>query len=301
MNKNSEETLKNFAIASEAENATLTQKANTVNNDISHGNMLGWIKLPLTDLPTKGNYYYDGTEILIKSATGGEIRHWSTINEDDISGVDDMLNYILERCCKVVCPAINNPNWKDIIELDRFYIILAIRELTFKGENPLQVPIGSNKTRPVTKEMITFVEFSEKIMKYYNKDTKCFTFKFKNGKELFITLPTLGTSSWLKQYVIKNQQKGIEVDSTFLTYAPFIMDDWRNLSDKSFEDMLTDSHGWDIQTISLMSKIIELLSSIIKPEISYIDEHGMEVRAPLEFLGGIKSMFIIQDIFDELL
>lgn len=292
----SEKKLKAFVASEEGNKDIITPQ-----NNLSLQNNLGWIKLNLSDLPTKGDFYYEGTEIAIKAATGGEIRHWSTLNEEDVNGMDDMLNYILERCCTVKIPGIPNSNWRDIIELDRFYVILAIRDLTFKSDNPLQVPIGSGKTRPVTKEMISFATFNDDLMKFYDRDKKCFFFKFKSGKELIMMMPTLGITAWLKQYVMKHQQKGSTFDMDFMNYAPFLIDDWRSLTDKNYEELVSNAVGWDVKEVSLISKVREMIVNTINPEIVYFDEHGTEVRVPLNFLGGFKSIFVISNIFDELL
>ncbi|MGL5691780.1 MAG: hypothetical protein ACRDD8_13310, partial [Bacteroidales bacterium] len=181
------------------------------------------------------------------------------------------------------------------------YIILAIRELTFRSENPLRVDCGSGKTRPITKDMIKYAEFDEKLMKYYDKTLKCFVFKLKSGKTHYVTLPSIGITSWFKQYIIKNQQSGKAIEMDFLNYAPFIIGDWRDLNEGTYNELVIDSQGWDTVEISLLSKVRDMIFSAINPELVYLDEHGLEVHAPLEFCGGIKSIFIIQDIFDELL
>ena len=87
------------------------------------GNKVGWQKLPIDDLPTKGLFYPVGTEIAIRSATAAEIRHWSTIQEADPFALDDMLNHIIERCVSFKAPDVHS-SWKDIKEVDRFYILL---------------------------------------------------------------------------------------------------------------------------------------------------------------------------------
>ena len=38
----------------------------------------------------------------------------------------------------------------------------------------------------------------------------------------------------------------------------------------------------------------------VRPEIMYNTPGGAEVTAPLNIEGGIKSIFLISDIFDEL-
>ena len=60
---------------------------------------LGYLKIDVKTLPTQGLFYPDGTEISIRAARGGEIKHWSTMNDQDInqlSQIDDILNYIIE-------------------------------------------------------------------------------------------------------------------------------------------------------------------------------------------------------------
>lgn len=301
MNKKREDKLQAFVAAEEGR----TDFESTVapNPQYSLQNEIGWVKLKLEDLPTKGLFYLDGTEIAIKAATGNEIRHWSTLNEEDINGMDDMLNYILERCCTVRIPNYPKCNWKDIVEIDRFYIILSIRELTFKSENPLQVKISETKTRPVTKDMITFANFDEKLMNFYNHETKTFHFvNEKHNLDCHLLLPTLGITAWIKNYVITAHQKNKPVDMDFLNFAPFIIGDWRDLTNVAvYESLVEDSKGWSISKTSLISQVKDMLTKVVNPEIMYLDEHGMEVRVPVDFLGGIKSLFIISNIFDELL
>ncbi len=52
---------------------------------ISLGNELGWQKLKIEDLPTRGLFYPEGTEIAVRAASAGEIRHWSTLDETNLS------------------------------------------------------------------------------------------------------------------------------------------------------------------------------------------------------------------------
>ena len=70
---------------------------------------LGYLKIDVASLPTQGMFYPEGTEILIRAARGEEIKHWSTMNDQDVSQlsqVDDILNYIIERCVSVKLPGI---------------------------------------------------------------------------------------------------------------------------------------------------------------------------------------------------
>ena len=60
------------------------------------GSDLGWKAVPLENLPSQGYFYEAGTQVAVRAATVAEIRHWSTIDENDLLGIDDMLNFIIE-------------------------------------------------------------------------------------------------------------------------------------------------------------------------------------------------------------
>jgi len=268
--------------------------------EISRGNDIGWQKLPIKDLPTQGLFYPKDAEVLIRSATSGEVRHWSTLNEEDLSSLDDMLNYILERCVSFKTGDIHS-SWKDIKEVDRFYILLAIREYTFvKGENQLQVKTSENSKINVTKDMIDYIKLEPKLMKYYDEEKRCFLLNFKTGKKMEVTIPCVGVTNFLKNYINRKQQLQEMFDLDFINFAPFVIKDWRGLNDDTYEQMVQKSHEWSIGEVSVLTKIKDLFIETVNPVVKYHDEGGAERVAPLNFLGGIKSLFLISDPFGEL-
>jgi hypothetical protein len=269
-------------------------------DQISLQNNIGWLNIPLNDLPTYGMFYPDGTEIVIRAATTAEIRHWSSI-QSNIFVLDDMLNYILERCVVIKFPNSQHSSWKDIKEVDRFYLIIAVREFTFiKGENALQVKITENKKVNITKDMISYITFDEKLMQYYNEETKSINLKFKTGEELIINLPCVGVTTWIKNYINKKRQKQESFDESFADYASYLIKDWRGLKDEVYEQYAYDYTTWSLDKLSMMSYITDIFKDSINPVINYIDEGGTELSVPLNFLGGFKSLFLISDPFGKL-
>lgn len=268
---------------------------------IALGNELGWAQINLKDLPTQGFFYPEGTEIAIKAADGAEIRHWSTLQEDDLSGLDDMLNYIIERCATIKFPGIAS-SWRDFKEVDRFYILLAIRERTFvKGENSLQVKVSETKKMDVAKEMVDYITFDDRLMKYYNPEKRCISLPFKkSGKIVDVNLPSVGVTNWLKNYVNRKSQMQEAFDGDFLNFAPFVIQDWRGLNDASYEKYVYESQNWSAAEVSMLTKVRDIFADTINPVIKYQDEQGGERTIPLNFLGGIKSVFLISDPFSEL-
>ena len=266
-------------------------------------NQIGWIPIPVADLPTKGLFYPKETGIAIRSANGGEIRHWSTLQEDDLSSLDDMLNYIIERCVtiKSTIESIGYLSWKDLKEVDRFYLLLAIHELTFpNGENQLQIKLSDTKKINVVKDMVSYITLDPKLMKYYDEDERCFILKLKTNKVLSLDLPSVGVTQWLKNYIIRKQRAQEYLDEDYLSFAPFIIRQWKGLNDDLYNKYVEDSHKWDVTTISLLVHVKQLFSDTINPVIKFTDEGGAEQTAPLNFQGGIKSLFLISDPFSQL-
>lgn len=262
---------------------------------------VGYLKIPMKDLPSQGLFYPDETQIVIRAASVGEIRHWSSIDETDYSNMDDILNFIIEKCVRVKIP--NLPaTWKDIKDIDRFYLIFAIREFTFKnGENKLYVPGDDNQRIEVTKDMISYFNLDDKINKFYDQESRNFVVR-KNkriNEDIEFFIPSIGLAQFIKNYVQEKRRNNKPFDESFIKFASFIFSDWRGLTHDKYEKVVSNSVDWSIEKISLYDKFTELLAGGINPKIVY-ESGGMEQEAPLNFSGGIKSLFIISDILDEL-
>ena len=260
---------------------------------------LGYLKIDVASLPTQGMFYPEGTEIRIRAARGEEIKHWSTMNDQDLnqlSQVDDILNYIIERCVSVKLPGIIGGNWKDLKDVDRFYLLLAVREFTFlDGDNELMVPISEGKDIPVTKEMIDFIQIPDDIMKHYSPEERCFVFKLKTGRTIRMHIPSLGVTQWLKNYAQAKQQVREGFDTDFILYAPMLISDFRRLSQRAYEEMVAEAQGWNVQEWSLVSHVRDSLAAASEAKIKYTNDNGQEVTIPLTFRGGLKALFTISD------
>ena len=81
--------------------AAMKQHGNqTGDSGLKYRDNLGYIRIDVQSMPTGGLFYPDDTIIRIRAARGSEIKHWSTMNDQDInqiSQVDDILNYIIEK------------------------------------------------------------------------------------------------------------------------------------------------------------------------------------------------------------
>lgn len=275
----------------------------TSTNDVNKNLVedLGFKNIPIENLPSKGLFYPIGTQIAIRSATIAEIKHWSTIDENDLLGMDDAINFVISKCCRIQIPG-RVSNWKDIKEIDRLYLLFAIREFTFKeGENKIYVYTNETEKVEVRKEMLNYFNLDEKLMKYYDENKRCFSFELKKTGEKFnLYIPSLGVSEFIKNYVKTKRQNNQNFDTSFIKYASFLFDDFRSLTnltyDKALKEYITD---WSYHKLSVINGIIEMFQKNIEPKIKY-NSGGVELEAPLNFQGGIRSIFLISDIFDEL-
>lgn len=272
----------------------------------------GYIKLDLSLLPSRGKFYREDFEIHIRAARVGEIREFSTVNEDDIRDVDSKLNSILVSCTKIMYGS-QRGSYKDILEEDRIYVILEIRQLTFKnGEAKIMMPVSKKKCTvsnckaqdsvELTTYNLQFNQVDELVEKYYDSVNRCYTIPTKHHGEIILAPPTVGVMRAITDYARSREEENKSWDKSSISILPYIQREWRGLSDREVFSMMTAFQGWDTGKYSLVYRLIEKIKVGIKPEFTYSCQScDGEITAPLSFPGGVKSLFIIQDITSELL
>jgi len=273
----------------------------------SLANEVGMKIIPLDNLPSGGLFYEPGTEIAIRAARVEEIRHFSTIDETDIIDVDDKLNYIIERCVRIRIPEKTINSYKDILEIDRFYLVFAVRELTFsEGENKIQMHMACQEcnnadTIDICRDHFHLINLDERLQNFYNSDKRCFSFETTSNENFDMYFPTLGVTEFIKRYIKSKAEKGQKFDQAFLTLAPFLFNDWRMLSEATFNDANHETLRWSLEKMSIMTGIVDIFRTSGSNEISHIcSVCGTEVRQPITFQGGYKSLLVITDIFAHL-
>jgi len=265
---------------------------------------LGWHDLPLDSLPSKGRFYPEGTSIKIRSAKVAEIRHFSTMDENNLLDIDEKLNAIVESCTKVINQNART-SFKDICEEDRFIIILAIRDLTFpEPENNLKVT-WTNKRNvkhdvDIKREYFEYFDIPAEIEKYYDPKMRAFIIKTKTYGEIMMKPPSVGVMSEITSYIKERREKEQEIDQSLLQIAPFVATDWRTFNQKRLWELEVEMNGWDNKKYLLLYKLAEKMKIGIQPEMKVTIEDE-EASIPINFRDGIKSLFIVQDLSGELL
>jgi hypothetical protein len=265
---------------------------------------LGWSQVNMSTLPSQGIFYPEGTQIMIRAASGAEIRHWSSLDDEDLLSINDALSRIVDKCCRIRFPK-SMGMFKDIKEIDRFFIVFAIRELTFsKGQNSLKVSFtcscGKTDSQEIRKEMLSYYVPSLDLQKRFSPDEKCFHLKMTNKEEIKLFLPSIGVMKFLTDYFTVKTQAKAEIDRAFFKWAPFLFPEWRQLNEDTYQKAMQDSYVWSVDKISVVDWFVDEMQKAVKPEITHkCSACGTEVTAPLNF--RVKSLFLISDIAGKLL
>jgi len=266
--------------------------------------VLGYHQINVTNLPSAGMFYPKNTEISIRSAKVSEIRHFSSIDENNVLDVDDKLNYILEQCVRVVHSK-SRMSYKDLCEEDRFYIILSIRDLTFpEPESSLSVEHtdkkGNKHQIEIKKENFTYFRIPETLDKYYDNEQRTFLIETKSFGTIEMRPPTIGVMQRMTSYIKERQEKNEKIDQSVLQIMPYLVSEWRGFLDRDIFKFEVDMNGWSNKKYSLIYKLAEQMKVGIKPDMEVQIGDEWEV-VPIGFRDGIKSLFIVQDIAGELL
>ena len=282
--------------------------------EINPGLQMGWKNLPLHLLPSKGLFYPEGTKIAIRPAETKEIKHFSGIDENDLLDLNDRLNFILSLCSTMNFPERGVVSYKDLKQEDRFFVIMAIRDLTFvQGENRIIInpetgcedknvcPI--NQGIELRTGVLSSYEIDPRVTKYYSPTNRNFIFPVRRiGKEITMNVPSIGVMEAVSNFVISSGKKGIEIDESFIKIAPFIFSEWRGLDDRKILQKMRESDEWSKEEFSIYFELSETIKIGTELDVKLkCPTCGAEVTAPITFPGGFKSLFVISDIFRELL
>jgi hypothetical protein len=292
------------------------QQKNTITSDdpeVQRLNALvGYTRLDLSTFPSGGKFYRDDFEIHIRSAKVAEIRNFSTIDEENLRDVDEGLNNIIVSCCKVQYGK-QRGSYKDILEEDRIYLILAIRELTFKtGEQTLMMPVSrksckttsckSQESVELKTNNLQFNSIVEKFEKYYDDRDRCYSVATKNYGVIQMAPPTIGVMRAITDYIRDREETNKGWDKSTLAILPYLQREWRGWGEKDIFAKITSFQGWDSTKYTIVYRLAEDMKIGVKPEMVFpCKSCSEEVTGPLTFPGGIKALFLIPDISAELL
>lgn len=267
--------------------------------------VLGWHVLDLEELPSLGKFYPADTVIKIRSAKAAEIRHFSTMDENNYIDMEDKLNSIIESCSQMSAGK-SRMSYKDVLEEDRIILLLSIRDLSFpEPENKLMLKGKTEKSKKTVdielsvKNLIPSV-IDEEIEKYYSSKERTYVIKTRSAGTIRMRPPTIGIMQEVTAYLKDRQEKDQDFDRAFLQVLPYMQADWRGLNLNKIFQMEMDYKGWDEKKFMIVYRLAERMKIGVQTELETTFD-GETAKAPLDFPGGIKSLFIISDLAGELL
>ena len=267
--------------------------------------ILGWHVLDLNELPSKGKFYPADTVLKIRSAKAAEIRHFSTMDDNNYIDMEEKLNHVVASCSQMTGDG-KKLSYKDILEEDRIILLLSIRDLTFpEPENKLILKGKTEKTKKsveieLSVKNLVPTEIEAEIEKYYDAKARTYVIQTKSAGEVRMKPPTIGVMEEVTSYLRDRQEKEIEIDKAFIQILPYTVSDWRQLSLTKIFSLEVDYKAWDDRKYMIMYRLAEKMRIGVQTEL-YAEVDGEPAKAPLDFPGGIKSLFIISDLSGELL
>lgn len=275
---------------------------------------MGYINIPLNCLPSQGRFYPESTRISIRAARVGEIREFSIIDEDDPKDIRDKMTYIVSQCTRVYFGPTPG-HYKDLLEDDRIVLVLKIRELTFiDGQSSIKIPVPEGacstigchpqETVDFNSSKLKFRKPSEKLEKYYDSVARCYNVQTKKYGVITLYPPTIGVTTIIADWIRKQQAENRKLDVALIDILPYLIKDWRGLTDKQLFAKITDLAGWSAEKFSLVLRLKEEINVGIEFEITEVcAQCGGELKIPVTFPDGFRSLFVptISDLGDELL
>lgn len=273
-----------------------------------------WKLLRLELLPSKGIFYPEDAELLIRSAKTKEIRHWSTIDINDPLDVREKISFVLNACTKFKIKG--KPimlNFNDYCEIDRYHILFRIYEITFPNqENKLMANIRCNDLQcghvnrlQVTSQNLIGFDVPEDLLKWYSEEERCFVVPSPNLDEtLRFYIPTAGMNDKFRMKKNQDIKNGIEIDDAFYNFGPYMLTNWRKLSQEDISRFKLESSNWSASKFTIVHKFTELLKSAsINRAIGVCEKCKKEVESSIFLRGSftIKDIFIISAGLDELI
>lgn len=266
--------------------------------------VLGWHELPVNSLPSRGRFYPTDISIKIRAAKVAEIRHFSTMDENNLLDIDDKLNSIVESCTQVSSKT-TRVSFKDLIEEDRFILIMSIRDLTFpEPEASLKVEHqtkdGKKHEVEIRREYFQYFSISPEIEKYYDGNLRAFAIQTRSHGEIIMRPPTIGLMQEVTKYIKERREQGLNIDQSLIQVAPYLGGDWRFFNQKRLFELEIEMNGWDPKKYMLIYRLAEQMKIGLQPEMKVLLGDSEEI-IPINFRGGIKTLFIVQDLSGELL
>ena len=276
---------------------------------------IGYRNMAIETMPTKGRYYPDGTSIQYRGLDVLEIKHYSSMDENDLIDVETHINDILKKAVKIYMGG-QIASYKDLKEADKLYMIFTIRDITMEKmnrKNVLNMPLTCKNNHTFKKEIdssvFSYFLIPQKFEDFYDPEYKCYDLKKFANTDLDVYIPSIGTLEAITNYIkikVEGKSKNNYYNKQFLTFLQFLVADWRELNTTEIDRLqkeFNDINIWPMEKHDTMLAVTSRISVSIEPSITVCcpeDNCGDEVTAPIRFPEGYRSIFNFSNISSRL-
>jgi hypothetical protein len=270
----------------------------------------GWIPIDRGDMGIRSQFYPESWQFRVRPADVKAIKNWSSINEENLAVVNNVMNEIVKSCISIFDTETQMAvSWDKLNSWDRFWFVLKVREYTFvNGEQAMEFDeecdnCGSNIHFILRSENL-FYEFpdAEVVDRHWNAGTRYWDIDPKDYdvdyKKVKLFVPTLGKDTAILQWLYAQNEAGKSIDETFVKFLPYLLERApkdSSLLDRMIKDCQSEFKRWDTETFLFFDEVRRNITINPSEKLSMkCPNCGEEVRSTVRFPNGIKYLFAVQ-------
>jgi len=246
-----------------------------------------------------GEYYPSGTNVMVRPALVKEIQSYSMVDDNNFQDIVEKMNDIISSCVRLKFIDGRVGSYLDVKDQDRLYLVFQIRELTFQKGNSLAVTAKCSCNTEVSLEMkranFVYHEFDKNLEKFFNKETRTFKFKLKNGKEYEMAPPTIGLQKAFTEYIINEHNSKRTPNLAFLKIIPFLLPNRSSITQDGIKSKLDEFEKMDEISFQFLNAAVNKMVFGIKELRMNCPSCGLEVRSEMVFPNGASGIFLVPD------
>lgn len=270
-----------------------------------------YISIELDQLPF-GRFYIPGTRIQVRPLKTKEIESFAVINEKNAFDVKQKLNEVLKACVKIIFPDGSYGTYRDIKDGDRDTISIILSKMSKKHGAKLEKEVackcGINQPTKIELLPANYVYKQEnpKLTKWFNEDSRTYTFVLKSGAPVSLAPPTIGITEDVDAYILSQALKSGGKTSPNITFMQCItyMLAGRGVKSMDPEKMAQEEFNFTKLNEDLFQFIydtVDMISFGIEEIKTLCQGCGEEVRTSFGFPKGARDLFMLSNAFDELI
>lgn len=270
----------------------------------------GWIPVEKELFGDRAKFYPEDWQFYIRPATVEAIRNWSVIDDENPNSVDDVFNEIIKSCVSIKSTSRGIIPWGQINSWDRFFLLLLVREYTFKtGETKIKYEEDcSGCDNPVEFELNSqslMYEFpDEEVMEQYSQEERAWHIDPRdydvNAEPITLFVPTLekemNIKNWLIGTIRENRNK--KIDQVFLKFLPWMSPKFskdETINKRNIRQIELEYKSWDMDMFGFMDDVLKNIIVTPSTKLTTVcPVCGEEVTSNIRFPNSIRDLFYIK-------